>query len=249
MTIDKEPQSHTSSAEIEEYLLHLEPSEITKWTTGEVCSQFLERIGFHYLTENFSVNNINGKVLLMVEERNLTEMGVSVIGDRLMIMSYLKLLKKKKVEHDKMATLWQGETPYGGLEYSEDCAQCCGKIFCPCCITRKMWRITGQGIFYRIVPPMPCFSTVRQEYIDFRFLKDMELRTTNACACFCSTDELLIYAQDQKSTKEGGAAGDHEAILEAGPGFGVPHQLLHPEAKEVESIVRTAWSNARLVAE
>ena len=37
------------------------------------------------------------QVLLMVEEGNLTEMGVSVIGDRLMIMSHLKLLKKKKV--------------------------------------------------------------------------------------------------------------------------------------------------------
>lgn len=248
MTIDSEPKSHTSSAEIEEYLLHLEPNEIAKWTNAEVCSQFLERIGFHYLTENFSVNNINGKVLLMVEERNLTEMGVSVIGDRLMIMSYLKLLKKKKVEHDKMATLWQGETPYGGLEYSEDCAQCCGKIFCPCCITRKMWRITGQGIFYRIVPPMPCLSTVRQEYIDFRFLKDMELRTSNTCACFCSTDELLIYA-DQKAVKASdGATGDHEPIVD-GASFGIPHQLLHPEAKEVENIVRTAWSNARLVAE
>ena len=33
----------------------------------------------------------------MLEERNLVEMGVNVIGDRLMILSYLKLLKKKKV--------------------------------------------------------------------------------------------------------------------------------------------------------
>ena len=37
------------------------------------------------------------QVLLMLEERNLVEMGVNVIGDRLMILSYLKLLKKKKV--------------------------------------------------------------------------------------------------------------------------------------------------------
>ena len=34
----------------------------------------------------------------MVEERNLVEMGVNVIGDRLMILSYLRLLKKKKVD-------------------------------------------------------------------------------------------------------------------------------------------------------
>jgi len=33
----------------------------------------------------------------MIEERNLIEMGVNVIGDRLMILSFLKLLKKKKV--------------------------------------------------------------------------------------------------------------------------------------------------------
>ena len=33
----------------------------------------------------------------MLEEPNLVEMGVNVIGDRLMVLSYLKLLRKKKV--------------------------------------------------------------------------------------------------------------------------------------------------------
>jgi len=202
MTVDSQPGSHSTTREIEEYLVQLDPSEIGKWTSDEVCSQFLERIQFAYLIENFKVNNISGKVLLMIEERNLIEMGVSVIGDRLMILSYLKLLKKKKVEADKMATLWQGETPATGIQYSEDCGQCCAKIICPCCITRKMWRITGQGIFYRIVPPCAWFTTVRQEYVDFRFLKDMELRTRNTFGCCCQTHELLMFA-DQKGELKG----------------------------------------------
>jgi len=236
MTVTSEPGSVTSQSKvIEEYLLQLDPAEIAKWTTPEVCSQFLERIEFNYLKENFTVNNINGRVLLMLEERSLVEMGVNVVGDRLMILSYLKLLKKKKIEADKMATVWQGETPAPGLAYSEDCGQCCAKIFCPCCITRKMWRVTGQGIFYRVVPPCSMFTTVRQEYIDFRFLKDMELRSRNNCACCCETHELILFAE--------------QASGEDGPEMRSDYPLLHPEAKKVEQLVRTAWSNARLVAD
>ncbi|XP_063689793.1 uncharacterized protein LOC134822593 isoform X2 [Bolinopsis microptera] len=236
MTVTSQPGSAAGSTkEIEEYLVQLAPSEIAKWTTDEVCTQFLERIEFAYLIENFKVNNITGRVLLMLEERNLVEMGVNVIGDRLMILSYLKLLKKKKIEADKMATLWQGETPAPGLAYSEDCCQCMSKMCCPCCITRKLWRITGQGIFYRIVPPCSMFTEVRQEYIDFRFLKDMELRTRNTFACCCRTHELIMYAE-QASDED---TPDSRSI----------HPVLHPDAEKVETIVRTAWSNARLVAD
>lgn len=49
---------------------------------------------------------------------------------------------------------------------------------------------------------------------------------------FHHSQELLIYA-DQKAVKASdGATGDHEPIVD-GASFGIPHQLLHPEAKEV----------------
>ena len=236
MAVNQQPQSPKSSRETEEYLLQLDPTEINKWTVSEVCSQFLDRTGFGYLNENFTVNNITGRVLLMIEERNLVEMGINVVGDRLILMSYLKMLKKKKVENDKMATLWSGETPASGVQYAEDGAQCCGKIFCPCCITRKFWRITGQGIFYRIVPPCSCIQTVTQEYIDFRFLKDMELRSGNTCLCCCMRHQLLLYAENASKHND-------ETVVPT------EHHLVHPEADKVETVVRNAWSNARLVAD
>ena len=63
------------------------------------------------------------------------------------------------MEADKTKTLWSGQTPAAGLQYSEDCGECCVKTCCPCCITRKNWRVTGQGIFYRTVPPCSWFAT------------------------------------------------------------------------------------------
>ena len=56
--------------------------------------------------------------------------------------------------------------------------------------------------------------------------------------------ELLMYA-DQKAELKQKVTEDEEPIC----GIPEPHQLYHPDAPEVENIVRTAWSNARLVAE
>lgn len=56
-----------------------------------------------------------------------------------------------------------------------------------------------------------------------------------------------MYA-DQKAenvSKTGPGQEDQEPIM----GIPAPHTLLHPEADQVEHIVRSAWSNARLVAE
>ena len=56
--------------------------------------------------------------------------------------------------------------------------------------------------------------------------------------------ELLMYADQKAELKQKGTE-DEEPIS----GIPEPHQLYHPDAPEVENIVRTAWSNARLVAE
>ena len=53
-----------------------------------------------------------------------------------------------------------------------------------------------------------------------------------------------MYADQKAELKQKGTE-DEEPIS----GIPEPHQLYHPDAPEVENIVRTAWSNARLVAE
>lgn len=85
---------------------------------------------------------------------------------------------------------------------------------------------------------------VNQEYIDYRFLKDLELKETRFCCCW-RAKILEIYSED----KDGG--GSHRPAGDDSPPDSAfaPHILKHPEAPKVEKIIRNAWTQARLVAD
>ena len=42
---------------------------------------------------------------------------------------------------------------YSTLEYSKSFGDCLMRYLCPCCTSRTYWKVTGQGVFYRKVPP------------------------------------------------------------------------------------------------
>ena len=45
------------------------------------------------------------------------------------------------------------------------------------------------------------FSVVETQFIDYRFMKDLELRRDPKFCCFCRGNELLIYADDKDSVR------------------------------------------------
>ena len=55
-------------------------------------------------------------------------------------------------------------------------------------------------IHYSILSLSLSFSLVETQFIDYRFLKDLELRREPKCCCFCVGKELLIYADDKDAT-------------------------------------------------
>lgn len=233
----------SSPSGVENYLMDLDAGQVATWSTQDVINMFVERINCGYANEMFLANKINGKALMLLREDHLKEMGIQAIGDRVYMLEMIKVLKKKKKELETTAALWSGETPAGGCEYSKSIFHCCRRYVCPCCHSRTYWKVTGQGVFYRKVPPCrKYFGTVSTEYMDYRFFKDLELKEEHLCCCFCRRHTLELYVND-KDAKASERDGDHESA------FGVPHILLHPEAPAVESIIRNAWNAARLVAE
>jgi len=227
-------------SDVENYVLDLDASQVATWSPEDVVNMFVERIDCGYANEMFLANKINGKALMLLREDHLKEMGIQAIGDRVYMLEMIKLLKKKKRELETTAAKWSGETPAGGCEYSKSPFHCFRRYCCPCCHARTYWKVTGQGVFYRRVPPCKrYFGSVSTEYMDYRFFKDLELKEENLCCCFCKryTLEMYVNDKDQKATER-----DAEA-------FSTPHILLHPEAEKVEKIVRNAWNDARLVAE
>ena len=47
------------------------------------------------------------------------------MGDRLVFMDYLKLLKKHKRDADRSKSLWSGTTPVLSLAYHRNCGEFC----------------------------------------------------------------------------------------------------------------------------
>ena len=78
----------------------------------------------------------------------------------------------------------------------------CLQALCPCCVATTEWRITGQGIRWRRNrATLDCCGDIETQFIDYRFLKDLELRREPKCCCCCTGSELLIYADDKDSVR------------------------------------------------
>lgn len=67
--------------------------------------------------------------------------------------------------------------------YSKNCWHCCRRYLCPCCVARVYWKVTGQGVFYRKVPPCrQYFGTGKDLDLLFFILVILNFRN-----CFCKT--------------------------------------------------------------
>lgn len=98
---------------------------------------------------------------------HLHELGITCLGDRIYLTELIGLLKKKKREADLSAAKWSGVTPAPGIAYKEDCGECCLAYLCPCCLAKTYWRVTGQGVFYKRVPPCGLWMEGESWYFSF----------------------------------------------------------------------------------
>ena len=76
------------------------------------------------------------------------------------------------------------------------------QALCPCCVPTTEWRVTGQGIRWRKNrATLDCCGDIETQFIDYRFMKDLELRREPKCCCCCVGSELLVYADDKDSVR------------------------------------------------
>ena len=87
-------------------------------------------------------------------------------------------------------------------------------------------------------------SLEETQFIDYRFVKDLELRQQPRFCCCCVGKELLIFADDKDSvsTRQTREAVTQSADL-------APVSILHPEAQKAEAIVRNAWADTKLISD
>eukprot|EP00850_Spirogloea_muscicola_P016956 SM000141S00900 [mRNA] locus=s141:192763:194476:+ [translate_table: standard] len=103
----------------------------------------------------------------------------------------------KKIEAQRNAPLWVGRTPARGCAYNHGILGWLRRELCPCWIAFTSWRITQQGIRWTTIPApiVACCDDVDTSFIDFRFLKDIELDERNPqFLCCCQAHQASYWA-------------------------------------------------------
>mmetsp|Transcript_22657 Transcript_22657/g.57744 ORF Transcript_22657/g.57744 Transcript_22657/m.57744 type:complete len:257 (-) Transcript_22657:226-996(-) len=234
-----QPSKKTARTDLEELLHSIPIEDILGWNVQEAAS-LLDLLQMPQYKKNFLENEINGKVLLSLSEAHLMGLNIVVVGDRLILEGALRVLRRRRIDYEQNRTLWEGFTP-PSCEYSSSCVQCC----CFCCYYKTFYKVTPQGIRRRpdrggcwTCITCQCMKPRRTDFVDFRFLKDIEIEKRNCCCCCWPLTSLHIVSASQfdpEGEKDGFVGNDSEM------------KLYHPEAEKVESIIRNAWQCARLV--
>ena len=63
-----------------------------EWSEHDTVERFLKPIYMEHFAKAFIEARITGQVLVALEEKHLQELGVNVVGDRIMMLDYLKVL-------------------------------------------------------------------------------------------------------------------------------------------------------------
>ena len=68
----------------------------------------------------------------------------------LLLQLLLQVLKKHKKDLDRSQALWTNTTPVASCAYHESCSSYLKYVLCHCCVSITDWRVTGQGIRWRV---------------------------------------------------------------------------------------------------
>eukprot|EP00040_Diaphanoeca_grandis_P010507 m.53800 g.53800 ORF g.53800 m.53800 type:complete len:251 (-) comp21822_c1_seq1:164-916(-) len=246
--ITKQPGAQFDAADFaqhQRYLKQLDPSKVEAWSVVEVAEEFLQPLGLGYLKQTFVDHKVTGHVLLSLDKDDLLEMQVHAVGDRIYIDNSLHDLRRHARKLERERTLWEGETPSGGIAYYKSLGEMCRYRLCCCFMKRTAWRITAQGLRMRDNPPScnVCCSPMTNDFSDFRFLKDVDSKSDPMCLC-CKHQRSIILEFDSSGPQSTG-----RYVSTSGGGNKVI-SIPHPEMTEgLVTIVKNAWSEARLVAD
>eukprot|EP00039_Didymoeca_costata_P027381 m.18292 g.18292 ORF g.18292 m.18292 type:complete len:238 (+) comp6273_c0_seq1:177-890(+) len=221
-----------------ETLKDLDPNEVKKWTTKEVIENFLTPIGLQQLAELFNKHSITGAVLLSLDKKDLKDMKIFHVGERLYIDHCLEALRRQAKKLERETSLWKGVYPTGSIAYYESFWECFKYKCCPCCMPLTHLKVTAQGFTRRDNPPAcncAC-QGMTNDFEDFRLLKDIDWADRRSCICLHRREMVMKF--DASNKAESGGSRVKEQIIR------------HPDMTEdLVRKIKNAWTEARLVAD
>lgn len=187
------------------------PDNFQSWTTTELCNYLKKRIPDMKTTnydEIFIEQKIDGSIIHRLNDKDLQDMGITILGDRHRILHELEQLQKVIENQQRDLILWEGDEV---LYFN--CIQGCIRTCCGCCpndpdhykLTNSTLTIISNS-FCRCGPMKCCFGHETMiDNIDLSHVYDVDLKITSpTCtqACCCGTKQATIIVMAKPEGKK-----------------------------------------------
>lgn len=164
------------------------------WTVVEV-GMWLGKIGLPEHSNSFQRHRITGKILSQLEEKHLIEMGVLLVGDRILVMGESQRLHIKSQNGMRFREVWAGYSP----QFTEGP---CDWSLQWCCCT-PLWqqpnhyKLTANSLIITEVSEGKCCNMWGSKQlvrnIDLSNVAGFNVSSSQkACECGCAADYIHV---------------------------------------------------------
>lgn len=223
-------------------------TEITDQDTANFAAWDAQRLGRFFRSKGLGAyepvlvqHKITGRLAPFLQDDDLKEMGIEVVGDRLLFRLCLKELSRRHRFHKRVEAIWHGEERlYFG--WAEECCFTCAGL-CP--VDPSTYKLTTNHLkVKRVQPvrcgpiPLCCFGVnYTNNNIDLSKVDDVDVTGIPApciervCCCASGIDKVEIESRFEKD-------GKVSLILVEGEGEGVANLILN-QVEESQKMERS----------
>jgi len=217
-------------------------SDYHTWDSQQLGTFFRKR-GLGSYFETLQQHKITGQLATLLGDEDLKEMGVNIVGDRLMFRHHIRDLSQRERYNKRIESLWEGEERIFFSECDKNCFTCNG--FCP--VDPSTYKLTSSHLKVKKVQPVRC-GPVRlfcfgasyvSKNIDLSKVDDVDVMGIPAPCCHrtccCSRGKDLVEVESRFETR---GAGKLFLVLEEGHGESVANLILNQveESQKIERI-------------
>jgi hypothetical protein len=188
-------------------------TEVQDYHTWDVpkLAEFFRNKGLGQYSDTLIKHKITGPLAPLLSDDDLKDMGINVIGDRLMFRHYIKQLSRHDRFNSRVKPIWEGEERLFYSECDKGCSTCCG--FCP--IDPSTYKLTASHLrVNKVQHPrcgpiiLCCFgATYISNNIDLSKVDDVDV-TGNPAPCMqrmccCASGKDIVEVESRFNNNDG----------------------------------------------
>jgi hypothetical protein len=185
-------------------------ADFAKWD-AEKLGLYFRSNGLGEYASMLKIHKITGHIAPLLVDNDLKEMGIDIVGDRLMFKHHLKSLARRARFNKRIESLWEAEERVFFSECDRSCFTLCG--FCP--VDPSTYKLTTNHLKVKRVRPVRCGpirlccfgASYLTNNIDLSKVDDVDVMGVPApciqrsCCCASGKDVLEVESRFEKGGK------------------------------------------------